>query len=139
MVIKRFVVCQTKSDGNREIFQKLLFVLGIGCKGIDILVEIARSGREIVFAPVGAENRCAVSREAEDALDFALHHPLFFRLDIVADGIGLSFNVVFFAIAEAVDREVGLQAIATRKFVDTAYVPTEALKTHLVVSTTSDV
>ena len=76
----------------------------------------------------------------EYGLEFAIHHPLFLRLDIVANGntLGHIFHVVFFAIAEAVDGEVALQAIAAGELINTAQRNAEAFITHLVVGTTDD-
>ena len=77
-------MCQTKSYSSRETFQQLLLVLGIDSKGIDVLLDVALGGIEVIFAPIGTENSCSLTpgpspKERgvmDDALEFALHHPL---------------------------------------------------------------
>ena len=38
--IERLVMCQSQTEGGGEVFQELYLVLGIGCEGIDLLVDV---------------------------------------------------------------------------------------------------
>ena len=64
MVVEGLVMCQTQAEGGREVFQELDLVLGIGCEGIDLLIDVTRGGCEMILSPVGTEDggaSCAVS------------------------------------------------------------------------------
>ena len=63
----------------------------------------------------------------------SFHHTLFLRLYVITDGIGLGLHIILLSIAETIDGEVCLKAIATGEFIDTTYVPTESFVSHFVV------
>ena len=55
-----------------------MLMLGVGSKGVGVLMYVARGGRQPVFAPVGSKDGGAPLHEAEDGLYLPLHHALFF-------------------------------------------------------------
>ena len=84
-------------------------MLGIGGKGVHMLIDIARGRFQIILAPIGSENGGGVLRESEDSFHLSIHHHLFLRLHIVADGIILRLHVILLTITETVYDEVCLQ------------------------------
>ena len=139
MVVEGLVVSQAQSERRRQVLQEQHLVLGVGCQGIDVLFDVARRGGQVVLAPVGTDDGGGVGGQPKDAFQFALHRTLLLRLHVVADLVGLRLHIVFLAIAETVDGEVGLQRVAIVELIDAAEVPAQALVAHLVVSTTRDV
>ncbi len=139
MVVEGLVVRQSQTDGGSEVLEEHLLVLGIGSQGIDALVDIARGGLQVILAPVGTEDGGGVACESKDCLQLAVHHPLFLRLDIVADGIVARGDIVLLAIAETIDGEGCLERILSGELIDTSDIPTEAFVAHLVVGTAGDV
>ncbi len=88
---------------------QLHLMLGIGSKGIGMLVDIAGGGRQRILPPVGPDDgggsTTTVSPKGgnvEDGFQLTFHGVLFFRLHIVADGIVLGGDIILFAIAEMV-------------------------------------
>ena len=139
MVLECLVMRQAQSYGSRKVFEEFLFVLGIGCQTVDMLIDIARGCRQIILAPVGPEDGRSVFQESENGFHLAVHHALFLRLHIVAHGIALRSHIVLLAIAETVNGEIRLKRVLRRKLIDTADVPAETLVAHLVVGTARDV
>ena len=41
MVVESLMVRQSQTDGSRQVLEEFLLVLGIGCQGIDALIDIA--------------------------------------------------------------------------------------------------
>ena len=76
VIIERLVMCQSQTEGGGEVFQELHLVLGIGCEGIDLLIDVTRGGCEMILSPVGTEDGGAVGGESQDGLDLTVHHAL---------------------------------------------------------------
>ena len=108
-------------------------MLGIGGKGVHLTADVARRGVQAVAAPVGADDGGRGLRQSEYGLELSLHRALLLRLHVVAYGVGLRLYVVLLAVAEAVDGEAGLQAVAAGHLVDGAQAPAQSLVAHLVV------
>ena len=133
VIFERLMMRQSQSEGSREVFQELHLVLGIGREGIDMLVDITRGCRQIIFSPVSTKDGRRVLHQSENGLHLSVHHPLLFRLHIVAHMIGLCLDVVLLTIAETIDGEGGLQGVLGSELIDTSHIPAEAFVAHFVV------
>ena len=136
------VVVKSQTDGSRSkpsSHANLRLVLGIGRQRIHMLVDVATGGGQVILAPVGSEDGRRVAGQTEDGLRLSLHHALLLRLHVVANGIRLGLHVIFLSVAETIHREVGLQRVLLRKFIDATHIPSQSFIAHLVVGTARDV
>ena len=139
MVVECLVMSIAQAKSQHQITSKFCLMLGIGRQRIDIFVYISRGRCKILLAPVGSEDGCRMLRKTENRFHVAFHHTLFLRLHIVTNSIGIRLHIVLLAIAEPVDRKIGLQRVSGIKLINSSYVPTQALITHLIVGAASDV
>ena len=139
LIAKGLVARVAQADGGRHGVQQFVLMLGVGRQRIGVLVDVARGGRQIVFAPVGTDDGRTALQQTEHGLQVSLHRALLLGLHVVARGIVLGVYGILLAIAEAVDGEVGLQRVAVGELIDTAQIPAEALVAHLVVGASRDV
>ena len=133
------MIGQTQANCGGQTLKEQHLVLGKGGCRIGVLVDVARGGVQIIFAPIGTKDSRGVLHQPQDSLELAFHRALLFGLHIVVDGVVLGDDVILLAIAETVNSEIGLQRVAARELVDAAHVPAQALVAHLVVGTARDV
>ena len=139
MVVECLVMSIAQAKSQHQITSKFSLMLGIGRQRIDIFVYISRCSCKILLAPVGSEDGCRMLRKTENRFHVAFHHTLFLRLHIVTNSIGIRLHIVLLAIAEPVDRKIGLQRVLGIELIDTTQVPAEALIAHLVIVATRNV
>ena len=106
-------MCKTKSERSCDILQESHLMLSIGCKGIDVFVDVARGGIQIILAPISPEDSGRVRGQSQDGLQLSVHHALFLRLHIVAYSIILRSDIILLAITETIDGKVGLKGVFT--------------------------